>query len=69
MKTWTDIRKAVEKRHSGTVGVAACVVVGMWYLYAAGYTPEPPVLVMAAAAVAVSWALNHFVERDETDSK
>jgi hypothetical protein len=30
----------------------------MWYTYALGYTPEPPTLVMTAAAVVAAWALN-----------
>lgn len=59
-KLWSKIRASAQKKHSGTVAVAAAVVIGMWYTYALGYTPEPPMLVMSAASVLAAWALNQL---------
>lgn len=64
LDTWTKLRTIAESKHSGTAAVAACVVVGMWYGYAAGYTPEPPLMVMAAAAVAAAAAFNAITPDD-----
>lgn len=70
LETWTKLRKIAESKHSGTVAVAACVVVGMWYTYALDYTPEPPLFVMAAAAVAAAWAFNQITPnaKDEANA-
>ena len=68
LDTWTKLRTIAESKHSGTAAVAACVVVGMWYTYALGYTPEPPLLVMAAAAVVAAWGLNTITPNSNEDT-
>lgn len=60
---WTSLRKALEHRHSGTVAVGAAVAVVLWYTYAAGLTPEPPTLILAAAAVVAAFAFNRVTDR------
>jgi len=65
---WTDLRKALQHRHSGTVAVGAAVAVVMWYTYAAGLTPEPPALILAAAAVAASFLFNRLTRDDDSDA-
>jgi len=57
---WTSLREALEHRHSGTVAVGAAVAVVLWYTYAAGLTPEPPTLILAAAAVVAAFAFNRI---------
>lgn len=49
-----SIQKALKHRHSGTVGVGFATVAALWYVYAAGWTPEPPLVVLAAAGCAMT---------------
>jgi len=62
---WADLRTHLERPHSGTVAVGAVVAVVMWYTYAAGLTPEPPTLILAAAAVAASFLFNRLTRDDD----
>jgi hypothetical protein len=56
--TWTALRDAIEHKHSGTVAVGAAAAVILWYTYAIGLTPEPPTLILAAAAVVAAYLFN-----------
>ena len=60
------IRTALKHRHSGTVAAGLAAVAAQWYLYAAGYIPEPPMYVSVAVGCVVS-ALTAFLNEQISD--